>query len=426
MEKLVTLTEQLGFKQPTLIQERVYQPLQQRKNVLGLAPTGSGKTLAYVLPLLQTIAVEKGTQLLIITPSQELTAQVTQVIRECLNQLKLGLTVTPLGGGANVKRQQEKLKKHPQVVVGTPGRLLELTKNKKLKLHQLQTVVFDEADALLTEQTLIDCRELLTHAPGQLQLAFFSATDGSILHDLPHWFGQAVERFDVRQEDQTQGKVAHWFLICPTRKRYEILRKFGRQPQFQGLVFINQLAEITEIAQRLQHDQIEFAVLDSQQRQTQRQHAIKQFAAGEIPLLLTTDVAARGLDLPQLPAVVNYDLPNGLTAYIHRVGRTGRMGQPGEVINLGNDRSFRSLKQLVKPAGYTVTEAVLSYGKIVAKQALDQPLTKEHAKVKVQSSFKQSAPAKRSKKTVEKATKKRSKNRIRSRKNKGFHPKKLH
>lgn len=422
MEELVAVTTQLGFSEPTLIQKKVYQFLKAGKNVLGLAPTGSGKTLAYVLPLLQITQSKAGTQLLVVTPSQELTAQVTQVIRECLQQLKLTLIVTPLGGGANVKRQQEKLKKHPEIVVGTPGRLLELAKNKKLKLHQLRTVVFDEADALLTEQTMNDCRELLGHAPSQLQLAFFSATDGSVLHELPHWFGQAVERFDVRQEDQTQGKVTHWFLISPTRKRYDLLRKFGRQTQFQGLVFINQLAEIQEVAERLRHDQIDFAILDSQQRQTQRQQAVKQFAAGKYPLLITTEVAARGLDLPQLPTVINYDLPTTLTAYIHRVGRTGRMGQSGQVINLGNERSFRSLKQLVKPAGYNIKEAILSYGEVVERKNFEQENTEKRSPA--QSLSKHTKRLKQKVVSEKKSPKKHSKKRLRNQKNKGLHTKK--
>jgi superfamily II DNA/RNA helicase len=364
-DRIQEIYDQLGFAQPTQIQEQTFTLLQTDENVLGLAPTGSGKTLAYVLPLLQKTIPQAGTQLLVITVSQELAAQVTNVIRACLQKLQLELQVTPLGGGANIKRQQEKLKKHPEIVVGTPGRLLELTENKKLKLFKLKTAVLDEADALLKAENLAFCRQLLGHAPKEIQLAFFSATDNPVLHELPKWFGQKVKRVDVRSTDQTQGQVTHYYLTVPVRKRFDLLVKAGRKSNFKALVFFNQLETLAATAKRLKFAKIAIAVLDSEQRQTQRKQAIQEFMAGKTSLLLTTDLAARGLDLPQLPAVINYDLPLNLTAYIHRVGRTGRMGSDGIVVNLGNERSLRDLKKILRPTNYQLVLATLAYGKII-------------------------------------------------------------
>ncbi|WP_281166094.1 DEAD/DEAH box helicase [Liquorilactobacillus sicerae] len=408
---------QLGFTQPALIQQQTFSPLLTGENVLALAPTGSGKTLAYVLPFLSKTSARAGTQLLVITASQELTAQVTEVIRKCLVNLQLSLHVTPLGGGANLKRQQEKLKQHPEIVVGTPGRMLELAENKKLKLHQLKFAVLDEADALLTDEKLSACRQLLSHAPAKIQLAFFSATDNPILHELPRWFGQQVKRIDVRQNDQTQGHVVHYYVTLPTRKRFDLLQKLGRETGFKGLVFFNQVAELEEVAKRLEFGHVTVALLDSQQRQTQRQQAIKNFTTGETALLLATDLAARGLDLPALPVVINYDLPLTLTAYIHRVGRTGRMGNSGTVINLGNERSLRQLKQLLRPAGYQLELAKMYFGQVTPLTAVPvSKLTSAKQSAEKFARFKKAAPI-----TLKKGSKKKHKQRWRDQKNKGKH-----
>ncbi|KRM88461.1 DEAD/DEAH box helicase [Liquorilactobacillus vini] len=417
-DNVAEIYHQLGFIQPTLIQQQTFSPLLAGENILGLAPTGSGKTLAYVVPLLSKTSTQAGTQLLVITASQELTAQVTEVIRKCLLNLQLPLQVTSLGGGANLKRQQEKLKRHPEIVVGTPGRMLELAENKKLKLHKLKFAILDEADDLLADEKLSVCRRLLSHAPAKIQLGFFSATDNPILHELPRWFNQQVKRVDVRQSDQTQGQVAHYYVTLPTRKRFDLLRKLGRETGFKGLVFFNQVADLEKIAQRLEFNQVAVATLDSQQRQTQRQQAIRNFTTGETALLLATDVAARGLDLPALPVVINYDLPLTLTAYIHRVGRTGRMGNSGTVINLGNERSLRQLKQLLRPAGYQLELAKMYYGQVMPLTAIPASLTPTK-----QSASK--AKSERLKKTVRPTIKKRSKKkhkqRWRDQKNKGKH-----
>lgn len=433
-DRIQEIYTKLGFSQPTQIQEQTFGLLQTGKNVLGLAPTGSGKTLAYVLPLLSKVVPQAGTQLLVITVSQELAAQVTNVVRTCLQKLQLALQVTPLGGGANIKRQQEKLKKHPEIVVGTPGRLLELAENKKLKLFQLKTAVLDEADALLQAENLNFCRQLLNHAPKETQLAFFSATDNPILHELPRWFRQEVHRVDVRATDQTQGQVTHYYLTVPVRKRFDLLVKAGRKPHFKALVFFNQLETLTAVAKRLRFAKIDVAVLDSEQRQTQRKQAIQDFMAGQASLLLTTDLAARGLDLPQLPAVINYDLPLNLTAYIHRVGRTGRMGHDGIVVNLGNERSLRDLKKILRPSNYQLVLAALAYGEITplarlkAATASKNKSTQSQAKVQTGSSFQESAgrkndsePRFHSHRQQQKSSvaKKRSKNRWRDQKNKG-------
>lgn len=355
-----------GFETRSPIQEAVYEPLKTGENVLGLAPTGSGKTLAFSLPLLERLTPKDGIQLLVIAPSQELAMQLAGVIRPWAKELDL--KVQAIIGGANMKRQIENLKKKPEIIVGTPGRLLNLAEDKKIKLHKVMSVVIDEADDLLTDETLTTCRELISQAPAGIQLSFFSATETAILDDLKKWFGADVTTYDVRDVDQTQGIVHHYAIETPTRKRQSTLRRLANVEDFYALVFFNQLSSLQDMAQKLKYDHVPVAVLDSEQRQVNRATALSQLHKHEIKLLLTTDVAARGLDIPMLPAVVNYDMPKDITSYIHRVGRTGRMGAEGMVINLGNEHDLRTLKQDLKNTPFEIEKGYLYEGAIVTKR----------------------------------------------------------
>ncbi len=407
---------QEGFTESTLIQKYVYPKLAEGKNVVGLAPTGSGKTLAYSLPLLEKILPKDGSQLLIMAPSQELAAQLTNTIRPWAKLLDL--SVIGLLGGANVKRQIEKLKKHPEVVIGTPGRLLNLINLKKLKLHKIESIVIDEADEMLgDEDSLNDVREIVGHCPSEAQISFFSATEAPILSELHRWFGVDVERIDVRKEDNTRGEVTNYMIETPTRKRTEMLRRLGHVDDFYALVFFKQTATLRDVAEKLLHMKVPVAILSSEQRQVDRQKSLRQLRKREIRFVLTTDVAARGLDLPDLPAVVNYDLPKDTNTYIHRAGRTGRMGADGIVVNLGNEHDLRLFKQLMSGTDFVIEKGILYAGKLIpeSEKALiaveDERPNKKATKKKI----KDKKPTRKE----EKATEKKKKKRKRNLKNKG-------
>ncbi|HIW72601.1 MAG TPA: DEAD/DEAH box helicase [Candidatus Levilactobacillus faecigallinarum] len=343
----------LGYDAPTAIQSAVYGPLAGDQNVLGLAPTGSGKTVAFTLPALANLLPGDGTQLLVLEPSQELAIQTSRVMRDWAKLLDL--KVVALTGGANVKRQTERLKKRPEVIVATPGRLLNMIQDKKLKVHLVSLIIVDEADDLLTGETLETVRAVAQAAPADVQLGFFSATDTAILHELDKWFGQEVTRIDVRDQDNTQGQVRHGLLEVGMGKRDQMLKRLTALPNFRALVFFKQSNTLRHTATKFYHDHVSAASLTSDLRQVQREKALQDFRQGRIKLLLTTDVAARGLDIPKLPAVINYDLPQSVNEYVHRVGRTGRMGEPGQVISLGDDHDLRNLKKLLKETDYTFT-----------------------------------------------------------------------
>ncbi|XIF19624.1 MAG: DEAD/DEAH box helicase [Acetilactobacillus jinshanensis] len=370
------------YHKPTLIQRKTYQPLVKGHNVVGLSPTGSGKTVAFLLPILTNVARKPQTQVVIFEPSQELAIQTSHVAREWANLVHL--KVLSLIGGANIRRQKDKLKKrHPQIVVGTPGRIQVLVNSHHLKLGHLQSVVIDEADNLLTGSTLEVIREILDHGPSKVQLSYFSATDTKILHHLKRWFAQDAERIDVRKQDKTRGPVIHGLLRIGMRKRHRMLKMLMDVPHFKALVFFNNLKELNQTYSYFKHlHNHRVAKLAGYQGQIPRAKAMRGFRKNRIQLLLTTDVTARGLDIPELPAVINYDVPKRRTEYIHRIGRTGRMGHRGLVINFGDSHDFRDLRHVCQGLGYHFELIYFYHKQILNRDQLKEGRAKDHRKRK--------------------------------------------
>lgn len=362
LPKLREHFEKIGYQTLTPIQEAVWQPLTQGESVVGLAPTGSGKTIAFTLPLLSKITSGEGTQLLILSPSQELAMQTTEVVREWAKLLRL--TVTAITGGANVKRQIEKLKTNPEIIIGTPGRVLNLVNERKLKLHLIQSLVIDEADELLTDETLKDIKDIEFQTSNDVQLALFSATTTTTLENLDELFGQSIKTIDVRAIDTTQGHVLHGNMQLANKQKVKMLQNFSHIKDFKALVFVNQTDTLNFLNSSLRHAHVPAAALGGKQRGLDRAKALRMFRKGEIQFLLTTDVAARGLDIPDLPAVINFELPSEKLVYTHRVGRTGRMGKDGLVINFGNEHDFRNLKKHLGTA-YQLEKVFFANNKIV-------------------------------------------------------------
>lgn len=344
IEQFEKYFKKLGYTKQTLIQSRVYPLIKQQESVLGLSPTGSGKTVAFLIPSIENLEPGAGSQLLIIEPSQELAIQTSKVARNWANLR--GMKTLALTGGANIKRQMERLKKHPEIIVGTAGRIKNLIDDKKLKTHWFKTLIIDEADDLLQGETLTTVREITDDLLSDIQLEFFSATSTPILDELSYWFGNRdIKKVDVRAEDNTQGHVEHGMMNVLRRNRNKMLSRLQHVAGFKALVFFNQTVDLNKTYSYFMHNHYNcVAKLTSDQNQTKRQKAMNDFRLGRVKLLLTTDVAARGLDIAKLPAVVNYDLPDEDIEYVHRVGRTGRMGEDGLVINFGDDHDLRDLR----------------------------------------------------------------------------------
>lgn len=366
IEQFQTHFEERNFKQLTAIQEAVQKPLEEDKTVFGIAPTGSGKTLAFTWPLLPKVMKGQGTQILVLEPSQELALQTTRVMREWA--ALLGLKVHSATGGANLRRQTERLKKErPEVIVGTPGRILHLLDTRDLKLNNLATLVIDEADDLLRDDTQAVVEDIERATPLDTQLAFFSATQSTTLEQLDVLFGRDLVKIDVRAQDHSRGPVKHGLVVARTMSdKAVMLERLSQTKNFRALVFFTSIKTLHYTASRLRHDGISSATLGGRQRQTERETVMRQFRKHQVKLLLTTDVAARGLDIPKLPAVVNFELPNTADGYVHRTGRTGRQGEPGLVVNLGDDHDFRDLKKLLADTDYQLEPMTIDKRQLVS------------------------------------------------------------
>ncbi|MBS4769875.1 DEAD/DEAH box helicase [Carnobacteriaceae bacterium zg-ZUI240] len=353
-ETLMARWEKAGFEKPTAIQKDVFQKIIDKQHVVAVSPTGTGKTLAYVLPLLTQIKANGELQLLVLAPSQELAQQIAMVIREWSD-----VKVQAIVGGANLKRQIEGLKNKPEVIVATPGRLKELAdQSKKIKFHQLQAIVIDEADYLLSDEHLKIVREIVKKAPGQVQKLFFSATTNENLLNVEKWFGVSATFVNVKEESRT----THLYLMVDERKRLNVLKKMANHIS-SALVFVQNVGELAMVYEKLMYEGIKVAVLHSDMHHIERKKAIEQLKKKEITYLLTTDVASRGIDVDSLEMVIQYNIPREQDIYMHRSGRTGRMGNQGIVLSLVNEYTLKDLKRIV-PKSIQLSETQLQKGQL--------------------------------------------------------------
>lgn len=386
-----------NFATKTPIQEALFERLADGESLFGLAPTGSGKTLAFALPLLSRLDLDKkGHQLLILAPSQELGAQLAQVIRPYA--ALIGVKVAALIGGANGKRQADKLKKEkPAVVVGTLGRIQTMIDGKALKTNNFSMLVVDEADATLTDEHREDLEKLADNLPNLKQVTLFSATSGVDLAWVQELFGQSVKPVSVGQ--QSPKEIAHTYLHVDARASHKVLIELARR-HVQALVFFNSINALVAAQAALRHEHASvMSVGNNEKSHLKRADALQAFKKGKLDLLLATDVAGRGLDITGLPLVVNAQVPRNLTAYLHRSGRTGRAGMPGQVLTLGNDHDIRLLKQylpdeldLDKFSWASVddkkTKAAAAARRELIEERFDDPLDDEPAPVSITSTKK--------------------------------------
>lgn len=358
--------EKEGFARPTSIQAAAIPAILEKKDIIAQSPTGTGKTLAYLLPVLHSIDSEKPqVQALILAPSQELVMQILAEIQKWSEGS--GIRSASLIGGANIKRQLEKLKKRPQLVAGTPGRILELIKQKKLKMHEVQMIVLDEGDQLLVSEHTDTIKAIIQSTLAERQVILFSAT-------LPeHTIRQAQEltkeaEVIAIEKDETiaAAKVEHIYFEGEARDKIKLLEKISRLPAVKALVFMRDIGNLSVAAQKLQYKEIKVSILHSELNKMERQKSLRLFRQGKTPLLLATDVAARGLDIQGITHVVHFDFPKDLNQYVHRSGRTGRFGAAGTVISLVTEREERELKKYARALGLEVEQKRFYGGKITA------------------------------------------------------------
>lgn len=358
-----------GFQKPTTIQEKAIPEILDGKDIIAESPTGTGKTLAYLLPVLNKINAEsKAMQAIILASSQELVMQIlTEVQKWGENS---GVRSASFIGGANVKRQLDKLKKNPHLAICTPGRALELIKQKKLKMHEVRTIVLDEADQLLVPEHIESVRQIIKATQKEeRQVVMFSAT----LTDRTEALGKELlsEPAVIRVKKDTTIEAAvveHIYFQAEHRDKIKLMEKISRLENAKVLVFIKDIGNLDVLHEKLAFKDIKTSKLHSDLNKMDRQKYTRLFRSGKTTMLLATDVAARGLDIQNITHVVHYDFAKDKTQYIHRSGRTGRFGKEGTVISLVTEREERELKQMLKELKLPLERKVFYQGAITNVQ----------------------------------------------------------
>ncbi len=346
-EERVAKLEKLGFEQPTDVQAQAIPEILKGKDVVGQSQTGTGKTAAFSLPILEQIDVEQtAVQALILTPTRELAQQVATAIKTFSHDR--ALKILTVCGGQPIDRQMQSLKRGVQVVVGTPGRVIDLLNRKALRLETLRYVVLDEADEMLSMGFIDDVREILRQAPEKRQTACFSATMPRQIKDLINQFMVNPVSLKVEQPKGTPQRIEQRVYKVPRgwTKGKALQPILAMESPESALIFVRTKRTASEITQELQSAGYSVDEYHGDLSQSQRERLVQRFRKSQVRLVVATDIAARGLDVENLSHVINFDLPDNVETYIHRIGRTGRAGKTGVAISLSQQRDRNAIRQI--------------------------------------------------------------------------------
>jgi len=346
--KLVKATDGLGFTQPTPIQEQAIPVLLSgTKDLVGLAQTGTGKTAAFGLPLLQlTDSAKKYPQALVVCPTRELCIQIVNEI-DLFKKFIPGMHVLAVYGGASIGTQIRELKRGVQIVVATPGRLIDLIERKAINLEQIQYVVLDEADEMLNMGFQDDIEFILQNTPQREATWLFSATMPPEIKRVSKKYMKQPHEITVGKVNTANKNIDHQYYVTTAHHRYEALKRLiDFNPGIYGIIFTRTKADAQAIAERLTREGYDIDALHGDLTQQQRDKVMGEFRERTLQLLIATDVAARGIDVKDITHVINYELPDDVEVYTHRSGRTGRAGNTGICMSIVHSREIGKLKQI--------------------------------------------------------------------------------
>ena len=376
--------EDLGYESPSPIQEQAIPFMLEGRDVIGQAQTGSGKTAAFGLPIIEYIdPSEKEVQALILTPTRELCIQVTQAIRS-YGQIK-GVDVVAVFGGAPIRTQQAQLKAGGQIVVGTVGRVLDLISRHSLVLHDCRFVVLDEADEMLDLGFLEDVEKILSLTPNSRQTALFSATMPPPIRKLADNYLYDPELVKVKSDTLTVESVEQFQVdVKSSDKAEKLVEVLAAEKPDQAIVFVRTKIRCDQLHRKLRDSGMNVKALHGDMSQGARDGVMLSFKAGRVPILVATDVAARGLDISTVTHVVNFDVPTSPDTYVHRIGRTGRVGRSGRAVTFVEPKQTKELEAIEEHTGVKVAPwspgATTQPAKIIeAPRRHDKPRLKRRA-----------------------------------------------
>lgn len=352
-QRLLDAISELGFVNPMPIQEMVIPHLLEKEgDVIGLAQTGTGKTAAFGLPVIQRIDVDRNVpQALVIAPTRELCLQIAGDLADFSKNID-GLKILPVYGGSSIESQIRSLKNGVQIIVATPGRLIDLIKRGVVKLNDVHTVILDEADEMLNMGFLDDIDEILSHVPENRKMLMFSATMPKEIAAIAKKYMHDPVEFVAGNRNEGSRNVRHIYYLVKAQDKYLALKRVvDNSPNIYGIVFCRTKKETQEIADRLVADGYNADCLHGDLSQAQRDLAMKKFRDHVTQLLIATDVAARGLDVDDLTHVINFGLPDDVAVYTHRSGRTGRANKTGVSVAIIHTREKHKIAQIQKIIG---------------------------------------------------------------------------
>lgn len=348
-EKLLQALEKSGYEQPTPIQAAIIPEMIAGRDVLAQSQTGSGKTAAFALPILSKLdRVQRKPQVLVLAPTRELAIQVSKSFETYGSRTK-NFAIATIYGGQSYEPQLRQLKQRPQVVVGTPGRVIDHLERKTLDLSQLQWLVLDEADEMLNMGFLDDVKKVLEHTPADRRIALFSATMPGPIREIADQYLRNPARITIKQKTMTAENIRQRAVVVKPHFKLEVLTRLLEIEETDGVIVFTKTREASvEVAERLVKAGLAAVALNGDMPQRTRERTIEQLKSGKLDILVATDVAARGLDVSRVSHVVNFDLPQDSSSYVHRVGRTGRAGRKGEAFILLAPSQRGKLKSIEK------------------------------------------------------------------------------
>ena len=373
---LKALTD-MGYEKPSPIQSACIPHLLEGRDVLGMAQTGSGKTAAFALPFLNNIQADLACpQVLVLAPTRELAVQVAEACAEYAKNMS-GVRVVALYGGQRYDVQLRALRQGPQIVVGTPGRLLDHLKRGTLDLSKLKGLVLDEADEMLRMGFIDDVETIMAQIPADHQTALFSAT-------MPEAIRRITRRFMKNpQEVRIQSSVVNtpdisqsYWTVHGVRKNEALIRFLEAEDFDAAIIFVRTKNATLEVAEALERSGHNSAALNGDMNQALREKTLERLKNGRLDILIATDVAARGLDVERISLVVNYDIPMDSESYVHRIGRTGRAGRAGRALLFVENRERRLLRNIERTMKLTIPEVELPSGELLSKRRLEKFATR--------------------------------------------------
>ncbi len=367
----------LGFEEASPIQAAAIPVLLAGRDVVGKSQTGSGKTAAFAIPAIEkTVATEHAVQVLVLCPTRELATQVAEQTHK-LAAFKRGLHALPVYGGASFERQVYEIKRGAQIVIGTPGRVMDHMDRGTLKLDQVKFVVLDEADRMLDMGFRDDIRKILDAVPSERQTAFFSATVSPAIRGLINRYARDPVTLNIEQKEMAAPAIEQWFYEVHPRAKFDALLRLIDFHSFRsGLIFCNTQRMVDELADDLQAQGVPSDRLHGGIAQAQRTRVMNKFKKAGFEFLVATDVAARGIDVNDLELVVNYDLPYDPEDYVHRIGRTGRAGKSGMAVTLVGGRDLRKIQYLERFARTKIRRGTLPTAGEIGEKRVDALLAK--------------------------------------------------